>query len=96
MGRGLVRSRSVRSGEGDEGDAEGPAGLEEHGGVVTAQTTVSGASAMKILDKFPDKPRRAKKIQTPDTISLEELQKGISPSSKGGGGTPCTKPPRSW
>jgi hypothetical protein len=31
---------------------------------------------MKILDKFPDKPRRAKKVQTPGTISPEDLQKG--------------------
>src|SRR5262245_186831 len=31
---------------------------------------------MKVLDKFPDKPRRAKKVRTPDTISPEELQNG--------------------
>src|SRR5437879_8919122 len=31
---------------------------------------------MKVLDKFPDKPRRPKKVRTPDTISLKELQKG--------------------
>ena len=31
---------------------------------------------MKILDKFPDKPRRAKKVRTPDTISPDELMKG--------------------
>jgi hypothetical protein len=35
MGRGPIRPRRVRSGEGDEGDAEGPAGLEEHDGVVS-------------------------------------------------------------
>ena len=34
MDRGPVRSRRVRSGEGDEGDEEGAAGLEEDGGVV--------------------------------------------------------------
>jgi hypothetical protein len=31
---------------------------------------------MKILDKFPDKQRRAKKVRTPDFISPEDLQKG--------------------
>jgi hypothetical protein len=31
---------------------------------------------MKVLDKFPDKPRRAKNVRTPDTISPEELKKG--------------------
>ena len=31
---------------------------------------------MKDLDKFPDKPKRAKKVRTPGTISPEELQKG--------------------
>jgi hypothetical protein len=31
---------------------------------------------MKVLDKFPGRPRRAKKVRTPDTISLEELQQG--------------------
>jgi hypothetical protein len=31
---------------------------------------------MKVLDKFPEKPRRAKRVQTPDTITLEELHKG--------------------
>jgi hypothetical protein len=36
-----LRPRRVRSGEGDQGDEEGPAGLEEHGGVVSRmnQTT---------------------------------------------------------
>jgi hypothetical protein len=31
---------------------------------------------MKVLDKFPDKTRRAKKVRAPDTISPEELQEG--------------------
>jgi hypothetical protein len=31
---------------------------------------------MKVLDKFPGKPRRAKKVWTPDTISPEELKRG--------------------
>jgi hypothetical protein len=31
---------------------------------------------MKVLDRFPDKPRRAKRVLTPDTISAEELKKG--------------------
>jgi len=31
---------------------------------------------MKVLDKFPDKPRRARKVPTPDTISPEELKAG--------------------
>jgi hypothetical protein len=31
---------------------------------------------MKVLDKFPGKPRRAKRVRTPDAISPEQLQKG--------------------
>lgn len=31
---------------------------------------------MKVLDKFPDKPKRAKKVRTPDAISPEELKAG--------------------
>src|SRR5690348_15776111 len=76
MGWGQLRSRRIRSGESDESDAEGPAGLEEYGGVVRAITTVNEGTAMKVLDKFPDRRRRAKRVQTPDTISPEELQKG--------------------
>src|SRR5438874_112545 len=31
---------------------------------------------MKVLDKFPDKPKRAKKVRTPDSISPEKLNEG--------------------
>jgi hypothetical protein len=35
-----------------------------------------GASAMKVLDKFPDKPSRAKKVRPLDTITPEKLKEG--------------------
>src|SRR5882762_3839432 len=31
---------------------------------------------MKVLDKFPEKPRRAKKVQVTNAISPEELKEG--------------------
>src|SRR5581483_2817127 len=40
--------------------------------------TLSWRSAVKILDKFPDKRRRGKKVPTPGTISAEALQQGCA------------------
>ena len=44
--------------------------------MVRSFTTVNGRYTMKVLDKFPDRPSRAKKVRVPATISPEELKKG--------------------